>query len=268
MLRWQRFKSEQVRSQHRKVFLWHTGLVVGIIFVCCVIIAQISSLPNLQWDSVRIAGVNNIEEEDIYNLLVPFLDGRIWGVIDRKNRFVFPNTRATDLLRETFPRIKEVTIKRAGKILSVDIVEREPVAAACLAGKTPQKCMLVDVVGFQYASADVIGGLFVYYTEPRIREFVRPTEEFEYLSTMQGRLEKLGLYATSLTLLSDEMALMLRNGTRIRFGLEEHERQFENLATILKSPEYVEETGGDITRVEYFDLRFGDRVYYKLVGEE
>lgn len=264
MFGWRRFQSEEIRSTHRKIFIWQCTLVVGACVTLVFGIAGLTSLPQLAFAGIRVDGVQAIDPADVYELVTPLLSGRALGIIDRANRFAFSDNRAITVLSEALPRIESVAVMHDDKDLVITITERVATAVACeieaLTG-----CLLVDANGYQFAPTELIGNLFMYRTEPQLRAFVRPTEEFVYLRSMRERLAKLGLYATSLTLAYDEMTLNLANGTRIRFGIDDHERQFENLATILRSKEYAEETGGDITRVEYFDLRFGDRVYYRLI---
>lgn len=265
MFRYRQFQSESVRARYRRLFVWRLCLVIAIVIVLILGVREVSSMHQLAWRAVRVAGHEYVSPRDVYELVTPLFDGRRWGIIDGKNRFFFNDAKAAEVIQDALPRAASVKVESKNRELVITLIEREAVAVSCPIDSF-SGCFYVDSTGYQFAPAELRGNLFVYHTEPRLRDYVRPTDEFVYFSSMRERLGQLGLHAISLTLLSDEMSLLLRNGTRVRFGIDGHERQFANLETILNSKEYAEETGGNIAAVEYFDLRFGDRVFYKLVG--
>lgn len=266
MLRWRRFQSEEIRSEYRRKFIWRVCLTLLLLVVLFVGMRELTRMRALAWDSVDVRGASNISARSVYDAVMPYLVGYRGGVIARSNRFALNKKDIADELMEVFPRIESVTVDGDNGQIVIDITERVAVAVAC-ESESREKCLLVDANGYQFDRAELLGDLFVYYAEPQLRDYVLPTEQFLAITTLQEQLNRLDLYSRSMTLLPSEMQLMLRNGTYVRFGYDELDRQLGNLTTIIRSPEYKKTVLEEGAEVLYFDLRFGDRVFYKLKEE-
>ena len=147
-----------------------------------------------------------------------------------------------------------------------------------------ETCYYLDENGYIFAQAPVFSGssLFVYRREGsksiNVGKYFLQPRAFSQLFGLKQGLEELGLSPSALiTSIQDtdvyarHFTYQLSGGTELVFSadVEEFETELQNLQAILASSEFEEESGGDISTIEYIDLRFGNKVFYRLErGEE
>lgn len=91
-------------------------------------------------------------------------------------------------------------------------------------------------------------------------------EEFNGFQLFNKSLNNIGLKPVLLLKVdSRDYNMWLESGTKIQFSKEQSlTTLLDNLESILNSESLTNES---IKNIEYIDLRFGNKVYYKFIGE-
>jgi hypothetical protein len=239
-------------------------LVVGLAWA----VSWASYLPQLRLTHIEVSGTHALSSNIVRAVAeAQVYDGRWFVAPD--DILAFPAAAIVRTL-ESFPRIASASVTRPSPLsqtASVVVVEREPYARWCASASD---CYLMDDGGFIFARAVdetprspvVFMGAIASTTNPigmrfepehfaAIKSFVERFAETEYVPSVVTMGEGSDFTVTLPTFsvlasLGEDPATLIRN---LELAL-----QSETLARATSSLEYV-------------DLRFGDRVYFKTGGE-
>lgn len=166
-----------------------------------------------------------------------------------------------------FPRIRAVNVRIASlseRAITVKIEERSPVAHVCMQGP----CYAVDDGGYIFARGDEVsleGSLEIsgipIATENPLRSHVVPTHYATMIQTAH-LLSEAGAPSTRIVMVNaDEYQIERADGIRFLMRFEQSPLVLAEYAKIALASETVRTQR---QKLEYVDLRFGTRVYYKL----
>lgn len=253
-------RKKQIPSQ--KLFLWITIFFL-IIFVLAAII-YLLRLPALEVNKIEISGNYTIEKSDIEDRINGILNGFSFYFIPKKNYFLArPGTIEQNLL-ETFPRIGEAAIqKKPFGGLRIEIKEREAWAIYC-----SQKCFFIDKSGFMYEEAFMNSGNLIRFIKTDdeslgIGKYAVQNETINLFLQLEEKINLSGLGPVTeynLSLKSPgELRIKTGEGFYLELNLDDNfNRVFAILETVLN-----DEIKEKRANLEYIDLRFGNKVFYK-----
>ena len=256
-------------------------IAFGILVLCGAVVyavSWISYLPQFNISGISVVGASGMKVEPIERLVEVVLDDGAYRILSRRNIFLYPQAELEKAVT-SLPPVKSARITRPS-LFATDIVvtieEREAFARWCT-GMQGGDCYLMDAGGFLYAplgwagtatsSTQYIfaGGLparddSATSTYPIGQSFVQA-----HLPGLLSLLTYLG--QAGFTPLGAEV----ENGQDILIPLQEGflvKASFgadagmlaKNLELVLSS----DVLKGKSDALEYVDLRFGNRVYYKL----
>lgn len=286
-----------LRARRRRIrALWALGalLFCGALFYG---VSWISYLPQFNVSSISISGAKDINEELIKRSIETVLDDGSYHILSRRNIFLYPRTSLEKTIANSFPLIKSVHIARPS-MLATDIVvtieEREPFARWCpprLAGSSGEagaeddaRCYFMDDSGFIYAPVGENTSTTTLQANPTERYIFRgdiasstdstgspqvsPVGQWFVQAHLPGLLSLLkflgqaGFTALTAEVENDQDILVrLQEGFLLKasFGADAG-TLVKNLQLVLAS----DVLQGKHESLEYIDLRFGNRVYYKL----
>ncbi|HVV14907.1 MAG TPA: hypothetical protein VHD55_00675 [Candidatus Paceibacterota bacterium] len=232
--------------------------------------------PFLRIQKLEVAGVSSVNKELVEEQIRKSLSGAYWGVFPRDNIFLYSKAEMRARLLSQFPVFASASLSSEGfDGLRVDLVERKPAALWC--GEGPElsgSCLTLDESGAAYTlAADFSGSVYARYTGalpqgPLPRQFLAP-EQFRglaaFVSELSGKLS-----STSISVVAvggdGDVQVVCENGFRLVFSLDDNGADvLERFALALTAGPFATHKLSDF---EYLDLRFGDKLYYKLKGEE
>jgi len=259
-------KAERLRTRRRRQRMYMAcicimgaaGLVGGL--------SVASHMEKFAINTISVTGAEQLSSDALSASVQAGLQDGGFRLFSRKNMFLYPKKTIESELSATFPRIKGVSVARESLLAQAVVVaveERKSFAKWCDASAT---CFVMDESGFIYAPlgetpmtpyvfrggliphVDVVGQFFLH---GRIRGIV----------SLLADLEKEGFKARGVTVDSEkDFTILLEGGPYL---LASFEMVSGDIIRNLKTALEADSLRGKMDSLEYIDLRFGNRVYYK-----
>ncbi len=245
-------------------------LVAGLLYG----VSYVSYLPQFNISSISVSGARGISDELIRGSVETVLDDGSYHILSRRNVLLYPRAAMEQEVVKSFPLIKSARIAHSSLLstsITVEVEERQPFARWCATAESD--CYFMDDGGFIYAPADaqatsstryVFSGGIASSSAPLGQSFVRA-----HLSGVLSLLKFLGQagFTPQGAHVEGEQDILvpLQEGFLLKasFGADAG-TLVKNLQLVLAS----DVLQGKRSSLEYVDLRFGNRVYYKLKGQE
>jgi hypothetical protein len=274
-----RFTSSRIRKAHQKRLMMQLVLWLILAGALLFLIVEIVHLKQLRIERVRFEGNKAIQSEELWEALRPYVEGEYAYLFSKKNIFIVPTERIERRLKERFIRLEDVDLYREGlHTLVVTSVEREPVGIWC-GTATTSECYFVDEKGLAFAPApNLLGTSFITYEQEFpdevIGAYVSYPEGFAALRGFMASLIPLGFKAYQATFTDDRIDLTVRatlpDGTTTRLILKvpltpPYDTTFSNLTSVTHAAG-TDAPALSIEGIEYIDLRFEHKVFYKRNG--
>ena len=259
-------------------------IAFGILVLCCATVYAVSwtsYLPQFNISGVSVAGVKGMKEELIKRNVEIVLDDGAYRILSRRNIFLYPRTELEQAVTFLHP-VKSARITRPS-LFATDIVitieEREAFARWCT-GMYQGECYMMDAGGYIYAPMGWAGTatsstqyIFAGGLPPREESATStyPIGQWFVQAHLPGLLSLLtylgqaGFTPLGAEVIGQDILIQLQEGFLVKasFGADAGTLA-KNLELVLSS----DVLKGKTEALEYVDLRFGNRVYYKLKGQE
>jgi len=276
----------ELKKKRRKIFLNKVLIFTLIFLVIFIGLAYLSRVSALNISSVEIINNKVIDTENIKNSVDIELSGFYLWFFPKKNILLYSKNSIKEKLMNEFPRIKDVNISlQEEKKLEVSITERTALYTWCgetlpeiETGSTTSECYFLDDSGYIFAEAPYFSGE-VYFKffgsiNQKNESFVGSSfypDTFQKIISFKNTLEDIKLKPVALLMaedgnikmfLSSETSVM---GPVILFQTDsDFKKIVENLETALDTDPLKTNFKDKYSLLEYIDLRFGNRVYYKF----
>ena len=278
MIRRSRRGRARLGKRKKKVFTVKAllTLVISISFIA--VSTWLVRLPQINIDTVEISGNAITTSESLREIIDTELDGTYMFLVPRSNIFLYPRRSISLLLTEQFPRIKRVSVSFADfHTITVEVKERVPFGLWCgatdkLTAKEGSKCFYLDNRGYIFAQSPNFSGdiFFRYYgplhdtfivTDPLRMQYL-PAAQFLGYNLFLEALRDLKINPVALVRDEDsDLHLKFESGAVLLFRTDQNLNTIlENFRSILLSSIFLEQ---GIKNVEYIDLRYGNKVFYK-----
>lgn len=234
-------------------------------------VSLVSYLPRFSVSSIDVEGAQVVQPELIRSYAETVLDDGSFHWLSRSNIFLYPRVEIEKAIPENFPRIESAHISRESflaTVVKITVKERTMYGIWC---DEEKRCYEMDETGFIFSetpyttstryvftggiptSSDPIGQSFIKAHLPGLLSLLRLLGQAGY--------EPRGAAVVS----SQDFHVSLASGfmLKVSFGGDANALA-RNLELVLSSDTLKDKKD----QIEYIDLRFGNRVYYKLKGEE
>ncbi len=267
-------RPERLAKRRRRSFLWK---IVGSVVVIILLIglgSWVSYRPYLQINNIVINGSSVISDSRIKDVTEEVLEGgKYFLLFPRTNSLIFPEEEIESSILTTFKQIESVDIVRTDlQTLSMEIEEQKPYALWCTdkSSELTEDCYFINTEGFVFSKApNFTGNVFMRFYGDLIgpdyvgKYYLKINDEFNKMNTLIDSLKKLEVIPIELhTVGVSNMELYLEGESKIIFTRKQGSSEvLDNLTVVLDSETFREKNTEDI---EYIDLRFGNKVYFKL----
>ncbi|TSD03362.1 MAG: Uncharacterized protein Athens071416_43 [Parcubacteria group bacterium Athens0714_16] len=277
-----RISSSKVTEIRRKKFLTRILLVVLILlilFVASIFVSKISSI-NIVNIVVKNEG-SVVTEKEILGVANNNIVGKYLSLYPKTNIFIYGKEKIKTNIYEKFKRIKNVDIERIGfNGINITIKERSPAGLWC--GKkinTEEQCYFLDEDGFIYTEAPTFSGSVFFRNygnitgKEQIGSNFLNSEKFKGISFFvksikDANVNPISFFAND----SGDYEIYLGDNSKnynfydgkIIFNSDDNLGEiFNNLMTILNERTLVKGLSDNV-QLDYIDLRFGKKVFYRL----
>lgn len=242
-----------------------TLVSLGALALLLLFVVGLTHLPFLQVRSIEVSGTKTLATTTVAGYIEEAIKGYYLLVVPKRNIFIYPKRAITDGLLREFPELRAADV-HAGDFhtIEAEVVEREQKALWCQGSK----CYLMDQTGVVYGYSGEDEG-FVSYRgategDSLPRQYLTP-EQFESLFALVDAIsQKVPDSPVETVVVDAEMdaEATLSNGFVLKFALGDAGGDvFERFELALTAGPF---TGRSLSEFEYLDLRFGDKLYYKL----
>jgi len=256
----------RTRRRRRRWFLGG-----GVAFLCLLVLgglAWLSRAPFLRVTSVQVVNAQALASSTIAQFAWDQMSGAYGWLFARNNIFLYPRQTISQQLLLQNPGLRAVDVHAQDfHTVVIKVTERTPVALWC-----DTDCYYMDEQGLVYAAAPQDGApTYISYqgpvattTEPGLRQYLT-TEEFQSLAALMAALaQTMPDNPVGQVVVDDNLdtRVYFQNDFLLIFNLKDDGGDiFERFTLALSSDVFKGKTVADF---EYLDLRFGDKLYYKL----
>jgi len=263
-----RSSRKRLRIRKKKPFFKHKSF--WIFCFCLLLLAGLFYLlffsRLFQVKEIEILGSHKVEDQRLLELINPLIEKKlVFGnrtLLETKSIFLVKSKELKNIILENLAEIDEVSPrKKFPHSLVLGIKERESSVIVCF---SEERCFETDKKGVVFKESDKKQGLVVYLEEGgdiSFGERIIEPRDLEFILQIDGNLssdprieiKKLFLFKKRLNVETEE-------GFEVYFDLGKNPAdQLFNLDLVLKE-EMSEEK---LKALEYIDLRFGSKVFYK-----
>lgn len=266
-------RAKPLRVRKRQARL--AGVMATVLVVLMLVggVSFASYMPRFSVQTVTVSGAKDIEPSMIQAYVDALFASEPRSLLSHRNIFLYPRAQIEQGIENTFPRIRSAAVSRPSvwsTELHVAVIERTPYALWC----DGESCYLMDDGGLIYASADgmtagevpshyAFGGGIATGTIPVGQRFV--SAHLPGIVQLMDQLGRAGLSPDGATIQNDsDFSVHFVDDSHLlaSYG-EDPSTLVRNLQIVLSSDALKDKTG----KIDYVDLRFGDKVYYRLKGE-
>lgn len=239
------------------------------------VLGAATHIQQLAVRDVSVVGATQLVPDALTESVKMRLSSNTFELFSRENMFLYPKRSIEAGLSQEFPRIKTVSVARESLLASalvVSVEERAPYATWCpgeiaaASHGAGDSCYLLDYRGFIFAEKTqtpqreyvFYGGLVA--TKSAIGQVFLEGRLHGIIALMDA-LTSAGYPPQSFTVSSEtDFIITLTSGQELLGSFAQSNEEFlRNLITALEA----ESLQGKFETLQYIDLRFGNRVYYK-----
>lgn len=258
-------ESHDYYMQHAR--RWRNRVGLGVLAVVLLFWAYtLFVTPFFSIQSVTVLGLNTMQPQEIKDRIAAYVNQKRWGILPRGNIFLLPTNSITSYFKND-ARIATIHIQKnyRERSLAVTIEERVPIYILSL----PDRAFAIDKEGIALIPLSVPSpqGTLPMIFDKRQRDAtlggkVIAHDEIQLITTIGAALARLAPF-TNVTIgepSPDAITFTTQEGWGIYFALTNSaEAQLERLKVLLTAKIKPERR----KKLQYIDLRFGERTYYR-----
>lgn len=270
----QALSSGRLKARRRRRRLLLVGLLVFVLVVLAGGLVWLSWAPFMRVTAIEVSGTKSVPTSTLQAYVEQQLQGAYGWLFARNNVFLYPRAGIAAGLLAQYPTLRSVDVHAKDfHTVEVAVMERQPVALWCPAAGG--ECDYLDEQGLIYAPAPqfnedpylIYTGAATTTAQAGLRQYLT-TEQFQSLSALVAALET-KVPGDPIDRVAVDSSLDARayfhDGFVLIFSIKDDGGDvFERFSLALQSPDFA---GHALSDFEYLDLRFGDKLYYKLKNQ-
>ncbi|HET8580877.1 MAG TPA: hypothetical protein VFL98_00195 [Candidatus Paceibacterota bacterium] len=270
-------------AQRRKRIRIILSCVAGVLVLALLCgAAYATHLPAFTIGAIEVTGAHEIAPSLIQKFVAQDLDDGHLHLLDPTDEFLYPKDRIeADMLAE-FPRLATVTLSTAPLLhptLTVHVTERQAVGLWCEGGlgasvstsTQPAPCYYLDGTGDIYAAADEYAEYVIYEGGSPASATGTPVASrylpgiFPGIGELVDALSHAGYDVRILDAESStDYAVLLANGLLVKATFAQDPL---DVVADLEAALSAQSIAGREDELQYLDLRFPGRAYYRFKGD-
>ena len=275
---------KEMKRKKRRVFWRKVFLIIFGFLVIIGIFSYVSRNAKVNIYAIEISGNEIIDTKLIREIVDEKLIGYYLKLFPKTNFLLYPRGAIKDELENRFKRLKNISFELKDiNTLEISVSERTALYTWC--GENPpelntdgQTCYFLDESGFIFDEAPYFSGevYFRFYGLDGINlenpaGFFFFQKIFNNLIMFKNNIEEMGLKPGAFYVSGDgEIKVLLsaagaRKNPEIIFKADaDFNKVAENLQAALDTEPLLSKFKTQYSSLQYIDLRFGNKVYYKF----
>jgi cell division septal protein FtsQ len=273
-------------KKHRRKTIFNKILLCLLgLFAIFFLFAYLSRLNTLNISEIQITGNKVVDTEAIKAVVEGQIAGKYLWLFPKSNIFFYPENNIKHELWNKFKRINNINLSiNNNKIMEISLTEREAKYTWCgdslvvglpSGNSTTQneQCYFVDANGYIFDIAPYFSGdvYFKFYGMANSGTYFFQ-QNFKQLISFKDTLITMGLKPVSLFMTNDgDIQIFLSGNTSsgiqpkiILKADADFENVAENLQAALNTEPLLSKFKNNYSKLQYIDLRFGNKVYDKF----
>jgi cell division septal protein FtsQ len=269
-------RSTRLVAKKRRLVVGRVLLTLSF-FVCIgVAVALLSDFNNFSIENIKVEGNVSVDDSDIETLVNKNLAGSYYLLFSRNSRYAYPREQIEKDILTVFPVVKSVFVSEYSGVLTINITERKPSLLWCAgtpADADKLGCYFMDEEGFVFAPAPRFSGdsfLACYgaiiSTDP-IGKYYLDSSSIRSIVAVRNALNNIGISVRAFSVPDAySREIYLSSGGKVIYKPTQKTLNLISLIETLGKKTFVfrADQGREL---EYIDLRYGNKVYYKFVGD-
>jgi hypothetical protein len=256
-------------------------LSIIVIVVLIGIVAWQSGNEKISISKITVKGNSVLDSEDLSEFASSEMNGRYAGLFKKNNILIYPKNELKDKMLEKYKRVLSIDIY-AGSFTSIviEIVERKPKYLYCgeniLSVDEIGKCYFIDDTGYIYSKAPYFSGnvFFEFYGlannnyDDLVGQYFLGTQDFKKINLLRAGISKLGfdLIMFKINEEGDYTFYIKGGGSYIKGGGRILFNKNQDYSIVLDNLDSAMDSILSLNKkINYIDLRFGNKVFYKFV---
>jgi len=268
------YTREEYLKKKRKKRFERFGIVLLLIILVISLASYVAHRSSIRISKVQLTGQILVEPTELATSALLYMDGSYLWLFPKNNFLWYPKDKLALYLQETFKRIDTIHIEKKGlDTIVVEITERKPYAiwGDTLPGEisgADARFYFMDSNSTIFAEAPSFSGdaYFKYYglvggEKPIGQFYIGSSTAFSEIARFVQDVEDLHLDPQYIVANGGEFSLVIAGGGRIYFDVKESlAKAIDNLEALVRTDALMK----NISNLDYIDLRFGNKLYYKL----
>lgn len=266
-------KVERLRTVRRK-------RRVVLIVICAVVIIILAGVfvwqthnTRFAVQSVTVEGAHSVSSDMLQKFADSIIQDGRFHILGRNSIMLYPSHEVAQAILATYPRIQKADVHVDSweqRSVRITVAERTVYAQWC-ASLHDETCFFIDNTGFVFEQAQKDDTLLTLYGNvvPHLNySDVAPLwgtvepEYFNALFSLTSELQDFSFIPQSITVEEHDAVVQLRNSFTIHADLRADALKTVNaLVSVLDQKDLSQVP---TNAIEYIDLRFGERIFYKI----
>lgn len=289
------YQSSRLRDKKRRQKRIKNILIISAVIFILSLVIYLTNASFLQIQQINVDEVQYSNRQDIELKIKEQLEGRFMGIFSLSNAIVFSRARISREIKNNFPSIKKVDVDLKGfSTIRVELEEYVSFALWCDIPVTPAQTLIHDEEGNEKTSVipqvvnsfnnancfymnedgiifapakydsntDIIKTFGKIASDP-LRQSYSDKKTFKNLIEFSKLLRRLNIISDEIWTTNGEVyAFVTKENVKIYIDSKtDVTNLFDNLDTVIKRDAINQ---AQFLNIDYIDLRFGNRVFYKL----
>lgn len=259
------YKSSKLIKRKKKIFILKISSFVILAILVIGGTAYLSNAEVVKISNIEINDTKFFDKKEVLSIVEEELKDSHFIIFSKNNILLFPRHKIEKRIKEYHDSIEKVSVSISGvKSISVNIQEYNPVAVWC----SGENCYYLNDSGLVFIKApfDYDKNLVQFHDwihDDPLGKTYTDAETFKKMMTLINLVAKVPLKIISVNT-EDGLTFFLYtdSNTRLLYEInDDPEEVANNLNTVIEKDAI---NRAQLNNIDYIDLRFGNKVYYKI----
>lgn len=262
--------ASKARAKRRRGLYLRLSLAVCALLILVGGAVALAHLRQGRIVSIAVRGTETLSPEDIRAVVSRGISGAYLYLFPKNNILLYPKKSLTAALYEAYPKLQSVDVHfKDFTTIEVEVIERQPDALWCgTAVAAAQECYFLDAKGLLYAKAPSFSGVVyvTYYgavssTTLLNASFLDPNT-FRSLAALVAQLGTEERPVSAEISTESDATITFVSGFKLLFALHDAPEDILSRLSLARASDALK--GKPFAALSYIDVRFGNKIYYKV----